>query len=943
MKINIVSFNCRSVKRSCNHVTDLCKTHEIIALQEHWLLPDDLGYLSNIHPDFSYHGVSAVDTSAGVLKGRPYGGVAILWRKSLFVNVTPIDTGSTRVAAVCIHLDGGRSFIVMSVYMPTEDADNLPLFTECLGVISAVMEVNDVESVFVLGDFNADVARSSSLFGCKLMEFCHDQSWVCADLAVLGMSSNFFTYLSDAHGTTGWLDHCIATSAGLNVIDNVKILNDVYYSDHFPLVICCNIDAIMPKVSKSSTQKNNKIIWGTRTFEQKCNYAQLCDKFLNSFDWPSFPCHGMTCQSNDHFGQIELLYSQMVDSMTKAAKYTYQGKTYNTKKTVTGWNFHVRDCHTRARQSYQLWNFYGRPTQGTIYDDMIHSKKVFKNKLKWCQLNENKIKMDIIATHRYNKDFGNFWKETTKLNYKSSIPLSINGDQNPINIANMFASKFNPPPASLSTTNISCSSGTRSAHGGAGTPPPPPPSLTSAAVSSAGHRELHVTAEDVFRCVKGMKRGKSPGHDGLSVEHVLFAPALLFERIASLFNVCIDHSYLPVDFMKTTVVPIVKNRTGDVSSLSNYRPISLATIFSKIFENLMMTHFSEKNVPLNDAQFGFRRGLSTDLAIFALKNTIYKYTSRKTTVYSCFLDLSRAFDTINYNLLWNKLRQTRVPPKIVDLFEFWYSNQTNQVKWDNALSATYRLTSGVRQGGLTSPVLFSLYVNELIGELSRTRVGCHIGRQCLNNLSYADDMVLLSPSVKGLRKLISVCENYAARHNLTYNVNKTEVMIFRHDNSPVRMLPITLYGSDLRVVNKFKYLGHILNDNLKDDDDLERQRRSIACKSNMLNRRFFHCSKQVKITLFQAYCQSFYTSQLWYNYTKSAYNTLRVQYNNAFRAMLNLPWRCSATDMFAENRVTDFFALMSKLRASFFTRVVACKNNIVSSVFLHVHVLRETK
>lgn len=929
----MVSFNCRSVKRCVNHITDLCEVHDIIALQEHWLLPDDLGYLDKIHPDFSSYGVSAVDTTTGVLKGRPYGGVAILWKRSVFPNVRPIDTGSTRVAAVCIQLTAGRSFIVMSVYMPTEDADNLPLFTECMGVISAVIETNDVETVLVLGDFNADVSRSSSLFGGKLLDFCNDQSWVCADLALLGTSSNSFTYLSDAHGTTSWLDHCIATEAGLNIVDSIYISNDVYYSDHFPLIINCNIDMLIPKIDKAHSHSINRVIWGTRNKEQKCNYANLCFEYLDLYEWPTITCKVASCNDCHHHSLIDTYYKQIINSITKAAKDSCQGKIRNNKKPVIGWNHHVKECHAVARQYYQLWNFYGRPTQGNVYNNMIHSKKIFKNKIRWCQLNETKIKMDIIATYRNSKDFGNFWKETNKLNYKSNRPLSVEGNQDPSSIANLFVDKFNPPLQSQSTCTSSNSQSvgaSRGAHGG-----PETADECSAA--------LRVTAEDVYRCVTRMKRGKSPGHDGLSVEHLLFAPKLLFEKLAIFFNLCIEHSYLPADFMRTIVVPIIKNRTGDVSSSSNYRPISLATIFSKVFETIIMKHLNENNIPLNNAQFGFRRGSSTDLAIFALKNTVYEYLNRNTTVYSCFLDLSRAFDTINYNILWEKLRKTEVPPKIVNILEYWYANQVNQVKWNNTLSETYRLTSGVRQGGLTSPVLFNLYINELIEELSSTRVGCQVGGVRVNNLSYADDMVLLSPSVNGIRQLINICEKYATRHHLTYNVKKTEVMIFKHKKGPDVILPISLCGTVLKIVTKFKYLGHIVTENLSDDDDMERQRRSIACRSNMLARRFYHCSKQVKVTLFKAYCQSFYTSQLWYRYTRSAYNTLRVQYNNAFRVMMNLPWRCSATDMFAESRVAGFAALLQKLRVSFYSRVALSKNRIVSSVFHVVHLKREMK
>ncbi|RVE39936.1 hypothetical protein evm_015414, partial [Chilo suppressalis] len=335
---------------------------------------------------------------------------------------------------------------------------------------------------------------------------------------------------------------------------------------------------------------------------------------------------------------------------------------------------------------------------------------------------------------------------------------------------------------------------------------------------------------------------------------------------------------------------------------------------------------------LNSAQFGFREGLSTDLAIYALKNTVKYYHNRNTSIYSCFLDLSSAFDSIDYNLLWRKLRQTKVPTRIINLLQYWYSNQENQVRWGQSLSVPYKLECGVRQGGLTSTVLFNLYMNGLLEELSSTRVGCHIGGACVNNLSYADDMVLLSPSVAGLRKLLGICEKYAHIHGLKYNVKKTEVMIFKAGSGPRSIPEITLCGSPLTIVTRFKYLGHIITDSLKDDHDLERQRRSLAMRANMLARRFAHCSKQVKITLFKAYCQSFYTGQLWENYTKNVFNTLRVQYNNALRAILGLPWRCSATGMFAENNVTDIYVLLNRLKKSFHRRLYESNNNIIASL-----------
>ncbi|KAJ2951199.1 hypothetical protein O0L34_g5592 [Tuta absoluta] len=917
--IKLISYNCRSFNQSYLHVQDFCRDYDVIALQEHWLLPDDIDLL-RVRPDFEYSGSSAVDTSAGTLIGRSYGGVAVLWRRSLFQSVIPIDSGSKRIAAVRLQISEEQSLLVMSVYMPTECNDNLPLFSECLAKINSVIDESDTECVIALGDYNTG---RKGMFAAELSNYCVDHNWICADVDILGESSNTYTYTSDMHGTTSWLDHCIVTSAARELVSQVYVLNDVFTSDHLPLVVQCNVSMIKPKILPAIPNHVNKVLWGQRDVHQIEYYNELCKRFLMSYDWPELPC---TATNVTHHSIIDTQYSNIINSLSKAAVASYRGKSVYKKKQITGWNYHVKELHEKARIAYQMWQTANCPTQGPYLDNMKYTKKQFKNKIKWCTKHKNQIKMDIISKHRRNNDFKQFWKDTNNLNPKGSVPVSVNGSQDNKVIANMFINQFKVDNLSnVSVTPQCCPPDTSAPTAPAACPPPYAEQCNDLCKS-------RLTAEDIRKCVHAMKRGKSPGHDGLSVEHVIYGGQLLHEKIALFMNACIQHGYLPADFMRTLVVPIVKNKTGDISSLTNYRPISLATVLSKIMERIIYPELNA-NIKLSNAQFGFRANLSTDLAIFALKNTVKSYLKCKTSVYACFLDLSKAFDTLNYNTLWNKLRNTCVPGQITNLLEYWYNHQDNQVRWRSTLSSSYKLNNGVRQGGLTSPILFNLYINGLIEELSKTRIGCHVGGVNTNNMSYADDMVLLSPSVAGLRSLIEICEKYALKHNLIYNVKKSEVMVFKSGTGPSIIPPIKLCGAPLALVTTFKYLGHVLTGNLNDDCDLERQRRAIAMKSNMLARRFSQGSTDVKLTLFKAYCQAFYTAHLWQNYKQSTYNTLRVQYNNGFRALLGLPWRCSASGMFADHRVDDFYAVMRRMKARFHNRLLRCDNEIVSAIF----------
>lgn len=279
-KCKFVSFNCQGLKRSMECIRYLCKSADVIALQETWLLPHDIPILGDVHDDFAYTGVSAVDTSEGVLRGRPYGGVAILWRKSVFRDVSVIKCSNNRVVAVKVQLYD-RSFILCSVYMPTDSIQNLPDFTDCLGILRAIIESGDSEAIYVLGDFNA---HPGELFDVELANFCTENEWFCVDKDKLGKYPDTFTFISQTHGSLRWLDHCIVTKSALQTISEVRVDYNVFVSDHFPLEVTCNLLVIPPKLEVEFI-RCNKVIWGERDSCQISIYSNLCHNRLRNIDY----------------------------------------------------------------------------------------------------------------------------------------------------------------------------------------------------------------------------------------------------------------------------------------------------------------------------------------------------------------------------------------------------------------------------------------------------------------------------------------------------------------------------------------------------------------------------------------------------------------------------------------------------------------------------------
>lgn len=884
-----------------------------MALQETWLFSHDLQILGTVDPDFGFTGKSSMDvTTKTAVLGRPWGGVAILYRRNVFSSVQVVECKSARLVAIKVVVND-RSFLVFSVHMPVNSADNLVEFTDCLSEICAIIESTNISAVFMLGDFNAS---PTELFGREILKFCTDQNWRCADFELLGSMSGTYTFISDVHGTTSWLDHCLVTESAWQSVVSVRVLDQqVVWSDHFPLEVKCNISIIKPHVTVQNNVRNKKI-WGERNVEQILHYQKLCNDKLKYVNFPCelSECCDNLCNAREHRLVIDELYKSIVNILCDAAEDSagIDNVVKFKKRVVVGWNKHVKSAHRTARDKFHVWLWHGKPTRGHIYDDMSESRRAFKSQLKWCQNNAEQIKMDILASHHTKRDFKSFWKATNKLNPKVQAPLNVDGVSDPQQAANLFKSLFQVEPAPID---------------GVG-------SVLYPEIQQVPSGLLpHFTARDVALVIKNMTRGKSPGHDGISIEHLQHAGVHLPRVLAMFYTFCVRHSYIPNDCLKTVVVPIIKNKTGDPCDSSNYRPISLATTVAKVLDGLLDRILGE-HITLNDAQFGFRPGLSTETAILCLKHTVRYYTDRKTPVYACFLDLSKAFDLVSYDVLWRKMRsETSLPDEIIKLFNYWYNNQMNVVRWAGELSDAYGLRCGVRQGGLSSPRIFNMYVNGLVEELSGAGVGCSIDGTFINNISYADDMVLLGPSVSAIRRLLGICERYAGAHGLRYNVKKSELLVFKSKGFKTSTVPpLLLSGVPLARVARFKYLGHWITEDLADAEDIERERRALAVRSNMLARRFARCTAEVKISLFKAYCQSFYTCSLWVSYSRKTIDALRVQYNNALRRLLGLPWRCSASGMFADARVDGFHAIMRKRAASMLSRVRGSANSILSVV-----------
>ena len=265
-------------------------------------------------------------------------------------------------------------------------------------------------------------------------------------------------------------------------------------------------------------------------------------------------------------------------------------------------------------------------------------------------------------------------------------------------------------------------------------------------------------------------------------------------------------------------------------------------------KRMLKRKFTKCNSNMNWDKYRKQRNLVTKL----LKKSLQQYMQKKCneavndlyrklngSVFVCFLDASKAFDRVNHTTLFKQLGARGIPGYILRILSYWYKNQDMCIRWGDAYSANFKVTNGVRQGGILSPYLFNVYVDELSEELNKCNVGCNLNGLLINHIMYADDLVLISPSSAGLSQLLRECEKFGTRYDVKYNAKKSAVMIYRSMTLKGCTIPnFNLNGMILHVVASYKYLGHYITDDLSDDDDINRQRRTLYVQGNIILRKF---------------------------------------------------------------------------------------------------------
>src|SRR3989442_10193123 len=246
-------------------------------------------------------------------------------------------------------------------------------------------------------------------------------------------------------------------------------------------------------------------------------------------------------------------------------------------------------------------------------------------------------------------------------------------------------------------------------------------------------------------------------------------------------------------------------RQADRTSLSNYRPITISSTISKIFEYVLVDNFSPLLIS-NPLQFGYKPHTSCSNAIFLLRRVIQHFNNKAINVYVASIDACKAFDRVNHYKLFFILIKNGLPSYFVHTLFNWYSRLNVKVKWQNSLSTVLNVLSGVRQGGVLSGYLFNLYVNGILASLRKKDLGCHLKNMFIGAIMYADDLILLSASIYDLQSMLDICDSVGSELGIKFNPAKSSCMAVGPNNIS-NLANLSLGNVHFPWVNKIEYLG----------------------------------------------------------------------------------------------------------------------------------------
>ena len=423
-----------------------------------------------------------------------------------------------------------------------------------------------------------------------------------------------------------------------------------------------------------------------------------------------------------------------------------------------------------------------------------------------------------------------------------------------------------------------------------------------------------ILESEVEAAIRALKISKSPGVDNIPAELLKSGGDILKKLLTDICNKIWETGIWPSEWKKSLIISLYKK--GSKQKCENYRTISLITHASKIMLKIILhrqQHITEEFI--SKEQDGFRKGRSTSEQIFNLRIISEKYAQHNKPLFHVFIDFKKAFDRVWHEALWSSMKRFNINLKLIEAIQSLYSKAESAVYSDGQIGEWFHTTTGVRQGCLLSPTLFNIMLEQIMNDALENHIGTvNIGGKIITNLRFADDIDGLAGSESELSNLIKKIDSTSRKYGMEINATKTQIMTNSEGNFTSE---IKINNNTLKIVEKCKYLGAIIDDKGSKSEIIARTDQTITALSK-LNVIWYDKSLQLKlkIRLMQSLVNSIflYACETW-TLTKELQGRIRALEMRCLRRLMNISYRDKITNIKVRSRVVKEIGKHSELLA----------------------------
>jgi hypothetical protein len=577
-----------------------------------------------------------------------------------------------------------------------------------------------------------------------------------------------FTFVN--HMGASAIDLCLVGRQFLKKEYDFAVL-DLHYSDHFPILFSVKLCEPRLEVTKSTS----KIVWDRSKYEEFCLQIQA-DVSEAGVPEPVTICQiiKQICAAAEQVGMLrkrKLTGNKIVkgpvwfNSKCLEAK-TNLGRARRTLRRAKAKHFNIKE-HLQV---------------------FIREKKTYSSVL----LNtENDFYLDIQSKLNNAKDASQFYKALSL--YRNKKGASLNKVQVPIKVFESFFKQV------FSVEIEPCADTVNK-------------QLPFIEVEEL---DKEFILDELDEALKKISRNKAPGNDGIPNEVWKALPDINKIQLLNTFNCLFETNDFPDNWAEIVICPLFKK--NDPALPENYRPISLANTVLKLYTQLLSNRilsWSARNHIISDYQAAYKWNSGCADHVFVLTAALQYNIHKGRPIHALFVDMSQAFDTINHERLWIKLNKQGLSTKVINTLKAIYSRANARVRTNYDISGAFKIEKGVLQGETVSPILWNMYLEDLIGILDNSdTMPVRIMQRAIHALLYADDIILLAYTEGELQKKIAILRKYLLENGLRVNLSKTKCMVF--SKGLIKSTRVLKWQDELiERVSSYVYLGVPFSENM---------------------------------------------------------------------------------------------------------------------------------